>query len=88
MSFEGKGKSIYPMLHAKAGSGIGCPRPALIGVDESPAGYSLAGWSPPAIRLRFTEPGSCVKWSAPSTNLQRDSYPFVSTKGATPRHLV
>ncbi len=40
------GKSIGPMLHGKAGSGLDGPLPALIGVDESPASYSLAGCSP------------------------------------------
>ena len=40
------GKSIDPMLKDKAGSGIRRQLPALIGVDESPAGYSLAGCSP------------------------------------------
>ena len=40
-------EEIYPPdVQSKAGSGS-CPPPALIGTDESPAGYSLAGWSPP-----------------------------------------
>lgn len=29
--------------------------PALIGFDEFPVGYSLAGWSPPEPGLRFTD---------------------------------
>jgi hypothetical protein len=44
--FEGMGKSIDPMLNSKAGSGVRRQLPALIGVDESPAGYSLAGCAP------------------------------------------
>jgi putative transposase len=40
-------EEIYPPdVQSKAGSGS-CQPPALIGTDESPAGYSLAGWSPP-----------------------------------------
>jgi hypothetical protein len=46
MSFEDMGKSIDPMLNGKAGSGIRRTLPALIGVDEFPAGYSLAGCAP------------------------------------------
>jgi hypothetical protein len=40
------GKSIDPMLNGKTGSGIRRTLPVLIGVDESPAGYSLAGCAP------------------------------------------
>jgi len=40
------GKSIDPMLKGKAGSGVCRQLPALIGIDESPAGYSLAGCAP------------------------------------------
>jgi len=46
MSFEGMGKSIDPMLAGNAGSGTRRTLPALIAVDESPAGYSLAGCAP------------------------------------------
>jgi hypothetical protein len=42
------GKSIDPMLVGNAGSDVRRQLPALIGVDESPAGYSLAGCSPAA----------------------------------------
>jgi hypothetical protein len=48
MSFEDMGKSIDPMLNGNAGSGIFRQLPALIGVDESPVGYSLRGCSPAA----------------------------------------
>jgi len=44
--FQGIGKSIDPMSDGKAGSGFGRPLPALIGVDESPSGYSLEGCAP------------------------------------------
>jgi hypothetical protein len=40
-------EEIYPPdRERKTGSGS-CPLPAPIGTDESPAGYSSAGWSPP-----------------------------------------
>jgi hypothetical protein len=42
------GKSIDPMLNGNAGSGIFRQLPAVIGVDESPVGYSLRGCSPAA----------------------------------------
>jgi hypothetical protein len=54
MSFQGMGKSIHPMYGLETGSRLGGPLPALIGTDESPAGYSLAGCAPAEPGLRFT----------------------------------
>jgi len=49
-----------------------CPLPALIGVDESPVGYSLAGCAPAEHRLRFTDrEQNALKWSCPSIDFQR-----------------
>jgi hypothetical protein len=56
------GKSIDPMLAGNAGSGNHRTLPALIGIDESPAGYSLPGCapaepasaSPTGIRMRYS----------------------------------
>jgi hypothetical protein len=48
------GKSIHPMYGLETGSRLGGPLPALIGTDESPAGYSLAGCAPAEPGLRFT----------------------------------
>ncbi|MGB6742553.1 MAG: IS3 family transposase [Terracidiphilus sp.] len=46
MSFFRHGEIYPPDVPRKAGSGPGAPPPALIGTDESPTGYSLAGCSP------------------------------------------
>jgi len=46
LSFFRHGEAIHPMLAAHAGSRRQRPLPALIGTDESPAGYSLAGCAP------------------------------------------
>ena len=64
MSFSRHGE-IYPAdVRTKTGSGFGGPLPALIGTDESPAGYSLAGCapaepasaSPARLRMRYSGP--------------------------------
>jgi transposase InsO family protein len=46
MSFFRHGEIYPPDVRIKAGSGLAAPLPALIGTDESPVGYSLAGCSP------------------------------------------
>jgi transposase InsO family protein len=46
MSFFRHGEIYPPDVRSDTGSGSS-PLPALIGADESPVGYSLAGWSPP-----------------------------------------
>jgi len=46
MSFFRHGEIYPPDVRRKTGSGDGAPLPALIGTDESPTGYSLAGCSP------------------------------------------
>ncbi len=46
MSFFRHGEIYPPDVSRKTGSGVGAPLPALIGTDESPPGYSLAGCSP------------------------------------------
>jgi putative transposase len=46
MSFFRHGEIYPPDVGRKAGSGLRAPLPALIGTDESPTGYSLAGCSP------------------------------------------
>ena len=46
MSFFRHGEIYPPDVRRKPGSGIGAPLPVLIGMDESPTGYSLAGCSP------------------------------------------
>jgi putative transposase len=43
VSFSRHGESIHPTCELETGSRFGGPLPALIGTDESPAGYSLAG---------------------------------------------
>ena len=47
MSFFRHGEIYPPDVDRKTGSGLDGSLPALIGTDESPAGYSLTGWSPP-----------------------------------------
>ncbi len=47
MSFFRHGEIYPPDVHRKTGSEVDRSLPALIGTDESPAGYSLTGWSPP-----------------------------------------
>jgi len=46
MSFFRHGEIYPPDARRKTGSDLGAPLPALIGTDESPTGYSLAGCSP------------------------------------------
>jgi hypothetical protein len=46
MSFFRHGEIYPPDVLRKTGSGLDAPLPALIGTDESPTGYSLAGCSP------------------------------------------
>ena len=46
MSFFRHGEIYPPDVRRKPGSGVGAPLPVLIGMDESPTGYSLAGCSP------------------------------------------
>jgi hypothetical protein len=46
MSFFGHGEIYPPDVRRITGSGPAAPLPALIGTDESPTGYSLAGCSP------------------------------------------
>ena len=46
MSFFRHGEIYPPDGHQPTGSGVGGTLPALIGTDESPAGYSLAGCAP------------------------------------------
>jgi len=46
MSFFRHGEIYPPDVHQPTGSGLGGTLPALIGTDESPAGYSLAGCAP------------------------------------------
>ena len=46
MSFFRHGEIYPPDARRKTGSSLGAPLPALIGTDESPTGYSLAGCSP------------------------------------------
>jgi transposase InsO family protein len=46
MSFFRHGEIYPPDVRRKTGSGLSTPLPALIGTDESPTGYSLAGCSP------------------------------------------
>ena len=47
VSFSRHGEIFPPDVQRKTGSRVDPPLPALIGTDESPAGYSLTGWSPP-----------------------------------------
>jgi transposase InsO family protein len=47
VSFFRHGEIYPPDVRKRTGSGLGTPLPALIGTDESPVGYSSAGWSPP-----------------------------------------
>jgi hypothetical protein len=46
MSFFRHGEIYPPDVQKETGSGVRAPLPALIGTDESPTGYSLAGCSP------------------------------------------
>jgi hypothetical protein len=46
MSFFRHGEIYPPDVRRKTGSGLAASLPALIGTDESPTGYSLAGCSP------------------------------------------
>ena len=64
MSFS-RHEEIYPPdVRSETGSRLGRLLPALIGTDESPAGYSLAGCapaeptsaSPARLRMRYSSP--------------------------------
>jgi putative transposase len=46
MSFFRHGEIYPPDVRGRTGSGLGVPLPALLGTDQSPTGYSLAGCSP------------------------------------------
>lgn len=65
-------KSIDPMLNGNAGSGIFRQLPAVIGIDESPVGYSLIGLLSSSARHHFTDRDqNALKWFCRSIDFQR-----------------
>jgi transposase InsO family protein len=73
LSFSRHREPIHPILAAHAGSGRKGPLPALIGTDESPAGYSLAGCAP-------AEPASA---SPASDRIGHDPVPGINKNSKT-----
>src|ERR1039458_3705926 len=82
MSFLRHGEIYRSDVAMKSRERRRCPLPALIGVDESPAGYSLAGCAP--AEPASASPAGIRMWRG-DVPMQRNPMELVTIKGASKR---